>query len=49
MRRMVGKSEIRSGADMVHGLRYFCTVIIPLLLAAALVEAFITPKLIVPR
>jgi uncharacterized membrane protein SpoIIM required for sporulation len=34
---------------MVQGLRYFCTVIIPLLIAAALVEAFITPTLISPR
>jgi stage II sporulation protein M len=49
MRRMAGKSEIHSGADMIHGLRYFCTVIVPLLLAAALVEAFITPRLIAPR
>jgi stage II sporulation protein M len=49
VRRMTGKSKIHSGGDMVHGLRYFFTVIIPLLLAAALVEAFITPRLIVPR
>ena len=49
MRRMVGKSETRSGTDMIHGLRYFCTVIVPMLLAAALVEAFITPRLIAPR
>jgi len=49
VRRLVGKSEIHSGADMIQGLRYFCTVIIPLLIAAALVEAFITPTLISPR
>ena len=49
VRRMTGKSKIHSGGDMVHGLRYFCTVIIPLLLAAALIEAFITPRLISPR
>jgi stage II sporulation protein M len=49
VRRLVGKSEIHSGADMVQGLRYFFTVIIPLLIAAALVEAFITPTLISPR
>jgi stage II sporulation protein M len=49
VRRLAGNFEIHSGAEMVQGLRYFFTVIIPLLIAAALVEAFITPTLISPR
>lgn len=49
VRRLAGNFEIHSGTEMVQGLRYFFTVIIPLLIAAALVEAFITPTLISPR
>lgn len=49
VRRLAGNFEIHSGTEMVQGLRYFLTVIIPLLIAAALVEAFITPTLISPR
>lgn len=49
VRRLAGNFEIHSGAEMVQGLRYFFTVIIPLLIAAAVVEAFITPTLISPR
>jgi stage II sporulation protein M len=49
VRRLTGRSEKQVGAEIAQGLRYFLTVIIPLLGAAALVEAFITPSLIAPR
>jgi stage II sporulation protein M len=49
LRRLIGKSEAKIGGELLQGLRYFCTVIIPLLFIAALVEAFITAALISPR
>ncbi len=47
--RLFGRSETKIGGEVVQGLRYFCTVIMPLLLAAAFVEAFVTASLIAPR
>ena len=47
--RLFGRSEAKIGGEVVQGLRYFCTVIMPLLLAAAFVEAFVTASLIAPR
>jgi stage II sporulation protein M len=36
-------------AEIVWGIKYFCTVIVPLLVLAALIETFITAALVVPR
>jgi len=36
-------------AELAQALRYFCTVILPLLGAAAVIEAFITAALVAPR
>lgn len=47
--RLRGRSEISIGTEVFAGLRYFSTVILPLLLLAALVEAFITAALVAPR
>jgi stage II sporulation protein M len=46
LRRLIGKSAAKMGAEVIQGLRYFLAVILPLLLAAALVEAFVTAALI---
>jgi len=42
-------TEITLGAELIRGLRIFCTVILPLLLIAAFVEAFLTSALVSPR
>jgi stage II sporulation protein M len=49
LRRLTGRSEAKIGAELAQGLRYFLTIILPLLLAAALVEAFVTAALISPH
>ena len=41
--------ETTIGSELVQGLRFFITVILPLLFIAALVEAFLTSSLITPR
>jgi len=46
LKQLTGKSEARVGAELTSGLRFFCTVIVPLLFVAALVEAFITAVLV---
>ena len=46
LKHLTGKSEARIGAELASGLRFFCTVIVPLLFVAALVEAFITAALV---
>jgi stage II sporulation protein M len=46
LKQLTGKPEARIGAELVFGLRFFCTVIVPLLFVAALVEAFITATLV---
>jgi stage II sporulation protein M len=43
--RLRGRSETALGAEILLGLRYFCTVILPLLLLAALVEVYFTAAL----
>jgi len=48
-KRLAGRGEAMVAAELAQALRYFCTVIVPLLVAAALVEAFITAVLITPR
>jgi stage II sporulation protein M len=46
LKQLAGKPEARIGAELTSGLRFFCTVIVPLLFVAALVEAFITAALV---
>jgi stage II sporulation protein M len=48
-RRMTRRGEATLGSELTLALRYFCSVIVPLLFAAALVEAFITAVLVTPR
>jgi stage II sporulation protein M len=49
VKRLFGRAEATLGGELVRGLRFFCTVILPLLLIAALVEAFLTSALVAPR
>ena len=37
------------GAELIRSLKFFCTVILPLLLIAAFVEAFVTSALVSPK
>lgn len=43
------KAETTLGTELIRGLKFFCTVIFPLLLIAALVEAFLTSALVSPK
>lgn len=45
IRRLLGKEEIALGREVARGLRFFVTVIVPMLLLAALIEAFVTSPL----
>ena len=49
IRRLLGRPDTTINADLSHGLKYYFTVILPLLLLAALVEAFVTAALVPPR
>ena len=49
LQRLTGKSETTIGAELLQGLRYFCSVLLPLLILAAFVEAFVTTALISRR
>jgi stage II sporulation protein M len=49
LKRLFGRAETTLGGELVRGLRFFCTVILPVLLIAALVEAFLTSALVAPR
>jgi stage II sporulation protein M len=49
VKRLFGRVETTLRGELVRGLQFFCTVILPLLLAAALVEAFLTSALVTPR
>ena len=49
MKQFFGRPETTIGSELVQGLRFFITVILPLLFIAALVEAFLTSALITPR
>lgn len=46
-RRLTAKSEIRIAADLSQAVKFFAAVIVPLLLVAALVEAYVTSALVV--
>jgi stage II sporulation protein M len=47
--QLSGGTENRIGADVWQGIKYFCTVLVPLLLLAAVVEVFITGALVMSR
>lgn len=49
LKRLTRRGETTLASELVQALRYFCTVIVPLLLAAAVIEAFITATLVTPR
>lgn len=52
LRTIVGlrrQSQTSLKHELICALRYYCTVILPLLLVAALVEAFVTSALVAPR
>ena len=42
-------TETTLGGELIRGLKFFCTVILPLLLIAAFVEAFLTSALVSPK
>jgi len=44
--RLFGRSEFKLGVELRQGLRFFWTVIVPLLLLGAFVEAFVTSALV---
>lgn len=46
VRRMSGDESVRVGASLKHAVRMYLLVILPLLLIAATIEAFVTPRLI---
>lgn len=46
IKRLLGKSESKLGLELGQGLRFFWSVIIPLLLLGAFVEAFVTSALV---
>jgi len=45
-RRLTTKSEISIGAELSQALKFFVILIVPLLMAAALVEAYVTSALL---
>jgi stage II sporulation protein M len=49
IKRLRGRSETAIGSEIMRGLRFYCTVVLPLLLLAALVEAFVTAAIVMPR
>src|SRR5262245_3477246 len=48
VRKLFAKSEVKIGSELGHALKFFVTVIVPLLLVAAFVEAYVTSAM-VPR
>lgn len=49
LRKLRKQSKRSLAQEIVYGLKFFCAVIVPLLLLAALVEAFVTAALVGPR
>jgi uncharacterized membrane protein SpoIIM required for sporulation len=45
-RKLFVKSASKIGAEFAQGLKFFATVIIPLLFVAALVEAYVTAAMV---
>jgi uncharacterized membrane protein SpoIIM required for sporulation len=46
LRKITGKSQVKIGTELRQGFKFFYSVIIPLLVFAAGVEAFVTTALI---
>ncbi|HLN87978.1 MAG TPA: stage II sporulation protein M [Candidatus Limnocylindrales bacterium] len=44
-RKLFARSTSKIGTELGHALKFFCSVIVPLLLVAAIVEAYVTPAL----
>ena len=44
-RKLFAKSTNKIGTELGHALKFFCSVIVPLLLVAAMVEAYVTSAL----
>jgi stage II sporulation protein M len=49
IKRLRGRSETPISGELGRALRFYCTVIAPLLLLAALVETFVTAAIVLPR
>ena len=49
IKRLRGRSETPFPSELGRAVRFYCTVIAPLLLLAALVEAFVTAAIVSPR
>ena len=45
VRKFFAKSTNKIGTELGAALKFFCCVIVPLLLVAAMVEAYVTPAL----
>jgi len=46
MRKLTAKSDAKIGGELGHAMKFFVTLIVPLLFVAALVEAFVTSALV---
>ena len=46
VRKFFAKSDAKMGGEIGHAMKFFVTLIVPLLLVAALVEAFVTSALV---
>lgn len=49
MRRLLGRPGETTNGEFTHALKYYFTVIVPLLMLAAVIEAFVTSALVAPR
>jgi stage II sporulation protein M len=49
LKKLASRSEQSLRAEIFRALKFFCAVILPLLLLAALMEAFVTAALVGPR
>ncbi|MGH7853775.1 MAG: stage II sporulation protein M [Candidatus Binatia bacterium] len=49
MNHFIGRSEATLRAELADGFKFYCTVIVPLLILAALVEVFVTAAIVLPR
>ena len=47
--QLIGQSTAPLRVEIVHGFKFYCTVIVPLLILAALVEVFVTASIVFPR
>jgi stage II sporulation protein M len=49
MKGLRGRPDAPVGEEILCGLKFYCTVVLPVLLLAALVEAFVTAALVMPK